>query len=73
VDPAFAAFLVAAIGAMGGFTGWLIRAFISDLQKSRDRSLTMAEGSAVAIDRLADVVGKLRADLERSHRRETGR
>jgi hypothetical protein len=50
---------------MAGFLAWLIRAFIADLQKSRDRSLTMAEGSTVAVDRLTAEIVKLRAQLEK--------
>jgi hypothetical protein len=49
---------------MGTFIAYLVRTFIGDLQKSRDRSLTMAEGSALAIDRLTTEIAKLRGELE---------
>lgn len=64
-DPTFVTFLVGAIAGMGTFIAYLVRTFIADLQKSRDRSLTMAEGSTVAMDRLSSEVGKLRAELEK--------
>jgi hypothetical protein len=49
---------------MGAFLAWIIRDYIGDLQKSRDRSLTMAESSALAIDRLTTEIAKLRGELE---------
>lgn len=64
-DPTFVTFLVGAIAGMGTFIAYLVRTFIGDLQKSRDRSLTMAESSTLAIDRLASEVGKLRDQLEK--------
>jgi hypothetical protein len=64
-DPTFVTFLVGAIAGMGTFIAYLVRTFIGDLQKSRDRSLTMAEGSTVAMDRLTAEIGKLRGELEK--------
>lgn len=72
-DPTFVTFLVGAIAGMGAFIAFLVRGWIADLQKSRDRSLTMAEGSALAIDRLSSEIEKLRSELDARHRVEVSR
>ena len=45
--------LLAAISALAGFTAWLIRAYISDLQKQRDVAITGWREQTIATNRLA--------------------
>lgn len=57
--------LLAAISALAGFTAWLIRAYIGDLQKQRDAAITGWREQTIATNRLA-------AAVEARNRRDAG-